>query len=114
MDMKSREPPDMRVSAPETRGSGPTAYVVYKVQGRDYDGIFEVFRRFSEFMHFREFLVNRWPGLYIPPMPSKKTVGKTDINLTEERTYFLDRFLKEIATLPYIYEGSEIQLFVRD
>ncbi len=36
MSMRSLEPPELRVNAPETRGSGPTAYVVYKMTVRIY------------------------------------------------------------------------------
>jgi hypothetical protein len=31
----------------------------------------------------------------------------------EERQYFLDRFLKEICQLPYLYESQEFQAFLR-
>jgi len=31
----------------------------------------------------------------------------------EEREFFLNRFMKEIALLPYLYESEELQLFLR-
>ena len=31
----------------------------------------------------------------------------------EERCYFLDRFIKEICLLPYLYESLEFQTFLR-
>lgn len=31
----------------------------------------------------------------------------------EEREFFLNRFMKEVAVLPYLYESEELQLFLR-
>ncbi len=70
-------------------------------------------RRYSEFFLFREFLFSRWPGLYVPPIPPKKKIGAKHDKFIEERLYFLDRFIKEIAVLPYLYESDEFQVFVR-
>lgn len=53
-------------------------HVVYTVFGWDRQGRFEIFRRFSEFYQLRELFTDRWPGLYIPPIPSKKLVGNTN------------------------------------
>lgn len=48
-----------------------TTFTVFKVISEDSEGIFEVYRRFSDFIAFREALVNRWPGCYVPPIPDK-------------------------------------------
>lgn len=31
----------------------------------------------------------------------------------EERMHFLDRFIKEICGLPYLYESQEFEMFIR-
>jgi hypothetical protein len=64
--------PEIVVSEPVAKSSGPTKHVVYKVAGKDYLGEFEVMRRYSHFALFREVLCTRFPALYIPPMPPKK------------------------------------------
>lgn len=43
-------------------------------QGMDNEGQFEVFRRYKEFHLLRNVLVQRFPGLYVPPIPPKKTM----------------------------------------
>ena len=43
-------------------------------KGSDKNGDYESFRRYSEFLTARTILVNRWPGVYIPPLPPKQTV----------------------------------------
>ena len=77
--MKNSQEPRVKVCEPVEKGSGPTKYLVYKVVGCDFMGEFEIFRRFREFYMFRDLLIDRWPGLYIPPMPSKKAVVIIDL-----------------------------------
>jgi len=64
--------PEIVVSEPIVKSSGPTKHVIYKVFGKDHLGEFECLRRYSMFAMFREALLNRFPGLFIPPMPPKK------------------------------------------
>ena len=47
-------------------------YIIYRVTVYPSKEI--VLRRFSDFYAFRETLVERWPGVYIPNIPQKKAV----------------------------------------
>jgi len=60
-------------------------------------------------------LVNRFPGLYVPPVPGKthSLTHNKDDNLVKERVYFLDLFLKEICSLKYLAQSKELQIFLR-
>ena len=62
-------------------------------------------------------LHNRFPGLYIPPVPKKTGMstssGKKDEAIVRERRYFLDLFLKECASLKYLAQSKELQIFLR-
>ena len=51
-----------------------SGHIKYKVTGEDSEGLFEENRRFKEFFTFRNVLVQRWPGIYIPALPEKKMV----------------------------------------
>lgn len=51
---------------------------LYKVTGRDREGLFEGLRRYNEFFLLHETLRTRWPGVPIPVIPPKKAVGNTD------------------------------------
>jgi sorting nexin-1/2 len=64
---------------------GLNKYITYLIKGVDKNGDFEVNRRYSDFIILRKFLVDRWPACFIPPCPSKKAVGNTDIKFVEQR-----------------------------
>lgn len=66
--------PEVVVSEPTMKSTGPTKHVVYKLTGKDYLGEFEALRRYSQFALFREVLCTRFPALFIPPMPPKKKI----------------------------------------
>lgn len=110
MGLRKHEPPIISVSEPTIKNG---SHHVYKVKGYDHNGEFEVFRRFREFDQFRKTLYSRFVGLYVPPIPAKKAVGKKDELLVEERQFFLDRFMRSICELPYLYESDELQTFLR-
>jgi len=88
-------------------------YVVYTITGQDNEGTFEVFRRYKEFDIFRTVLITRFPGLYVPPIPPKKAMDKTDKRLVEERSQLLNLFIKQLVRCPYLYESEEFRLFIR-
>jgi sorting nexin-1/2 len=52
-------------------------------------------------------------GLYVPPIPEKKAMGNTENEFVAERRFFLDKFMKDIAGLPYLYESQEFATFLR-
>lgn len=105
--MRKYDFPEFNVCEPTLIG-GATKHHVYKVKGKDHFGEFELTRRYREFAMLRELLQTRFYGLYIPPMPPKKKIGAKDKNYVEVRMHFLDRFLKDIACLPYLYESAEM------
>ena len=57
-------------------------------------------------------MIERFPGLYIPPIPPK-TQDKKGSAVLEERRLFLDLFLKECVSLPYLVASGEVQTFLR-
>ena len=46
-------------------------------------------------------------------MKLNKIQGKTDNMVVEERQFFLNRFMKDVCQLPYLYESEELQAFLR-
>lgn len=89
-------------------------YHTYPITGRDSLGTIECTRRFNNFFELRKCLAIRYPGLYIPPIPTKKGMGKAkDDQTVRERQYFLDLFLKELSTIRYLSQSKEIQVFLR-
>jgi hypothetical protein len=47
-------------------------------------------RRYSDFNQVRVLLLNRWPGCYVPAIPSKKMVGNMDAHFIEDRRVGLE------------------------
>ena len=90
-----------------------TGHVSYTVKGVDEDGEFEGSRRYNDFFHIRNALVNRWPGTFVPAIPSKKAVGNKDDKYIEHRRFFLQRFLKKIGGLPHLLNSDEFKIFSR-
>jgi len=90
-----------------------SSHHAYPVTGIDSLGSIECFRRYSHFEKFRSCLVSRYPGLYIPPIPSKVLSGKTENFVVQERQYFFDMFLKKCCELRYLAASQEMQIFCR-
>eukprot|EP00347_Sterkiella_histriomuscorum_P006955 403350798 len=88
-------------------------YVAYHIRGEDSLGQFDGQRRYNEFYQFRNILLIRWPGVYVPAIPPKKAVGNKDVKFIIERRYYLERYLKQLSQLPYLLNSEEFRIFVR-
>lgn len=86
-------------------------HVTYTVTGEDKEGTFEGSRRYKDFFSLRQALVNRWPGVYVPPIPPKQSVGNKKDKFVAYRMHFLDLFMKKIGTLPHFLNSDEFQKF---
>ena len=106
-------PSDVNIPVPQPTPSAPVHYeevkdlsafsvsdpvkgghTTYTVKGVDQDGEFELSRRYNDFYAVREHLQRHWPGVYIPPIPPKKSTGNKTEEFVEDRRVFLDRFMK--------------------
>lgn len=78
----------VEIVASEKKGKGMSQHIIYQIRGYDDLGDIDVMRRYSEFLVFHDMLFNRYPGLFIPPVPPKARDNKTDF-FVEERQYYL-------------------------
>lgn len=90
-----------------------TKHVSYTIKGDDRIGQFEAIRRYNDFHNLRVVLLQRWPGCYVPPIPSKSALGNNEPKLIEDRKRFLQYFLEQIAKLRHLYFSDEFQTFLR-
>lgn len=88
------------------------SHVTYTVRGHDDDGPFEGSKRYNDFFNLRSVLLQRWPGVYIPPIPPKAIRNKDDRFLLE-RKHFLERFLILTSKIDHIMKSDEFRLFSR-
>jgi sorting nexin-1/2/sorting nexin-4 len=65
--------------------------------------------------------VKRWPGCYIPSLPSKVKLTHSDEEFLETRSKYLQKFLLEVARKPFLWESDvlhthtqEMQIFLRN
>ena len=103
----------LEIISQETKGNGTNKHTVYKIKGQDSLGEINVTRRFKEFFFFREVMYQRYPGIFIPPIPPKQAQGNQKDMFVEERRYFLDQFLKKFSMTAYLAKTPEIQVFLR-
>lgn len=89
------------------------SHVTYTVKGYDDDGPFEGNRRYSDFYKLRNALLQRMPGVYVPPIPPKKMLGNKKDKFLDERKHFLQRFLQQCCRTPHIIRSDEFRLFSR-
>ena len=88
-------------------------HIVYVVKGVDLQGEWECQRRFNEFFVLHETLSKRWPGITLPPVPPKKTMGNKDMVFLQERRFYLERFLRKLSRYDFIINSQEFQIFAR-
>ena len=89
---------------------GIKSYVQYKVTGELVKE--PIYRRFSDFYSLREKLVERWPGLYIPNLPPKLTMGNLEKKVIEMRTRVINDFCHKISKFDFILDSDELQIFL--
>eukprot|EP00331_Platyophrya_macrostoma_P027895 CAMPEP_0176452576 /NCGR_PEP_ID=MMETSP0127-20121128/28628_1 /TAXON_ID=938130 /ORGANISM="Platyophrya macrostoma, Strain WH" /LENGTH=432 /DNA_ID=CAMNT_0017841077 /DNA_START=19 /DNA_END=1313 /DNA_ORIENTATION=- len=106
---------EIRITEVQVRdGKLGSKHVVYRIKGKDQEGAFEIFRRYSDFDTLRELLLVRWPGTVIPPIPSKKSVGNMEAWFVKDRMKFLEAFLIRVSEMPHLYYSEEFQIFLKN
>lgn len=86
-------------------------YTVYKLQGSKIPEALS--RRYRDFDALRRTFIERWPGIFIPNIPHKKTMGNTDKEIVDLRIEMINRFLKKISNIDYLFNSDEMELFYR-
>lgn len=74
-------------------------------------GYFEIKRRYRDFYALRMCFIERYPGLYVPPVPKKKVSNESRVVL-QERQFVLNIFWKDVTCCPYLMESEEFRVFI--
>lgn len=82
-------------------------HITYDTRGKDRQGVWECKRRYNEFFLLHELLSKRFPGIPIPILPPKKAIGNKDLTFVQDRTFYLQRFLRKLARFDFIIESLE-------
>lgn len=65
------------VGKPELIKDTLNSYHIYPITGEDSNGPIEIKRRYNLFYVFRQVLVQRFAGLYVPPVSPKQVTGNS-------------------------------------
>ncbi len=85
------------------------SFIQYTMDGTDITE--PLYRRYSDFFALHQKLIQRWPGIYIPPIPPKKISGNLDPNLIKTRMRLLNRFCLNLSNIEYLYKSEETNIF---
>jgi len=100
------------VSDPVFNKEGVSGYTSYTLQGSKLPE--PLSRRYRDFDALRKKLVERWPGVFIPNIPHKKTMGNTDKEIVGLRIEMINRFLKKLSKIEYLFNSDEMELFLQN
>ena len=110
--MENEDAQQLYVSDPQLIKDGVTQYTSYTLQGAKIPG--PLSRRYRDFDALRKKFVERWPGVFIPNIPHKKTVGHTDKEIVDLRIEMINRFLKKVSKIDYLFNSEEMELFLEN
>ena len=106
------KPQQLFVSDPIMNKEGVTGFTSYTLQGTKIPE--PLSRRYRDFDALRRKLIERWPGVFIPNIPHKKTVGNTDKEIIDLRIEMINRFLKKLSQINYLFNSDEMELFLQN
>ena len=110
--MENAEQQSLFVSDPVFNKEGVTGFTSYTLQGSKLPE--PLSRRYRDFDALRKKLIERWPGVFIPNIPHKKTVGNKDKEIVVMRVEMINRFLKKLSKIDYLYNSDEMELFLQN
>ena len=100
------------VSDPVFNKEGVTGFTSYTLQGSKLPE--PLSRRYRDFDALRRKFIDRWPGVFIPNIPHKKTVGNKDKEIVGMRIEMINRFLKKLSKIDYLFNSDEMELFLQN
>ena len=106
------EDQQLYVSDPVLNKEGVTQFTSYTMQGSKIPE--PLSRRYRDFDALRRKFIERWPGVFIPNIPHKKTMGSTDKEIVDLRVEIINRFLKKLSKIDYLFNSDEMELFLQN
>ena len=110
--MESNSEEELYVCDPEYTKEGVKGHTRYKLNGSRVPET--LIRKYKDFHSLRKKLVERWPGVYIPNLPHKKKVGNKSKKIVSMRLKMINRFLKKLSKLDYLFNSEEMDLFLQN
>ncbi|KAJ3407961.1 hypothetical protein CcCBS67573_g05622 [Chytriomyces confervae] len=94
-----------------------SGHVVYKVVSWTNcpgyrNASFSVTRRYSDFLWLYNQLVERFPGVIVPPLPGKHVIGRFQEEFIEARRAGLERFIQKVSHQQLLQQDPDLRLFL--
>ena len=110
--MENEEPQQLYVTDPVLNKESTISFTSYTLKGSKIPE--PVSRRYRDFDALRRKFVERWPGVFIPNIPHKKAMGATDKDIVGLRIEMINRFLKKLSNIDYLFNSDEMELFLQN
>ena len=88
---------------------GLIKYISYTLAGSDIKE--QLTRRYSDFFALREKLREVWPGVYVPLIPPKQSIGNTEKAFIKKRARLINKFCYKLSKFPFMYSCDEVLVF---
>eukprot|EP00742_Colponemidia_sp_Colp-10_P003667 GILJ01003902.1.p1 GENE.GILJ01003902.1~~GILJ01003902.1.p1 ORF type:complete len:427 (-),score=74.82 GILJ01003902.1:122-1312(-) len=103
---------NVSVGAPESRKGRFGEHTEYCISGSTPSGeTFSSYRRFKDFMWLRDQLEKCYPGVFIPALPPKQSVGRFEQDFISMRMKLLHRFLLKVCGTPMLQASVDVKKF---
>ncbi|KAJ1970724.1 Vacuolar protein sorting-associated protein vps5, partial [Dimargaris cristalligena] len=108
---------EITVSDPHKIGDAMSAHVVYKVHTKTSQPGFDseeysVRRRYRDFEWLFNQLASTHPGVVIPPMPEKQSLGRFQDDFVESRRFALEKYLRKISVHSLLQADDDFKIFL--
>jgi hypothetical protein len=110
--MENEDAEQLYVSDPILNKDGVNQFTSYTLQGAKLPE--SLSRRYRDFDALRKKFVERWPGVFIPNIPHKKMLFNTDKDIVGLRIEQINRFLKKLSRIDYLFNSDEMELFLQN
>ncbi|KAI9032265.1 Vps5 C terminal like-domain-containing protein, partial [Hyaloraphidium curvatum] len=110
--------PKFEISVGEpSRVGGLDAHTSYRIRTKTTSPKFRnpevsVNRRYRDFLWLFNQLSIGHPGVIIPPLPEKQTMGRFQEEFVESRRVGLERFLQKITSHPMLFDDADVKVFL--
>lgn len=110
---RTESPRHIKITGVEERKLRLSRYHVYIIEVEpSMAGVVNVARRFNDFKWLRLRLQLKFPGIFCPPLPPSKILGRYESDFVEERRKDLERFLNRIEEIKPFSESFELKMFL--
>lgn len=110
---KSSTPATITLSNPSIHSDMLKTTVNYIITTSASEKTITATRTYEEFLHLRKTLTQKWPGIYLPPLPPKTFLSFLSSKSIKTYKNQLSDFLSYTSLIPFIYNSEEFQYFLK-